>query len=87
MLIDPTTEAKMASVKLAAGRSISVRGDLGAELIHIEIPNGAGGWEPLMEGGNAVQLTATQMSLAAMGTILIRVNKVGTTNAVGVEVG
>lgn len=88
MLMTPTTDASSAVVKLKFGGSITVRGDLGSKEIAIEVHGEAPNvWSPLIEDGKPVVLSATQMSLAARGSLYIRVNKPATDGPVGVEVG
>lgn len=85
MLIDPTLEAKSVTVSLREYSTLQVRGTLEAdEVIPIEIPDGAGGWKSLTEGGTVIQLDADNEQLFTKGRTLVRVNKPITDAAVGV---
>lgn len=84
-LIDAQTAAKAQAVKINAEQTLQVRGVL-TETIAIEIPDGAGGWVPLVEGGTIVVLDPNNLHQTAYGNALIRVNKPVTTNAVGVVI-
>jgi hypothetical protein len=84
MLIEPTTAAVTKIVRLNKYSSLQARGDLGVDVIAIEIPDDAAGWQQLTEDFIDIQLTATNNQITSYGETLIRVNKPETTNAVGV---
>lgn len=86
MLIEPTTALAERNVLIKHGQSVCVRGTLVAEVIAIEIPDGAGGWMQLYEEGGAVQLSSTNHQISAIGNTLIRISKPSTTNSVGVAI-
>ena len=86
MLIETQTTADTANIKINAEQTLSVRGDLVAETITLSVPDGAGGWNLLYEGGEQVVLDATHLQVTAYGNALIQVYKPITTNAVGITV-
>jgi len=85
MLIEATTAAATKTVSLNPNSTLQVRGVLGTDVIAIEIPNGAGGWKSLKEGGEVVQLDTDNEQLTSFGHTLVRINKPSTTNSVGVS--
>lgn len=85
MVIDYTTAADTKSVKMNAEQTLQVRGDL-IETIVIEIPDGAGGWNTLYEGGSQVVLDSTHLQLTSYGNTLVRLVKGVTASAVGVTI-
>ena len=86
MLIEPTLDAATAICTVKLGNTVQVQGTLDAtEVIPIEIPDGAGGWNALYEDGTAVELSSTNMQITASGSSRIRINKPVTLAAVGVD--
>ena len=73
MIVDYGTAADEGNCKMNAGQTISVRGVLGSEVIAVQIPDGAGDWEPLYEENELVTLTATNMQITAYGNTLIKI--------------
>lgn len=86
MLIEPTTSAAAYSVRLKAGNTIQVRGTLAGETITINIPDGAGGWIPLVEEGVAVVLDSNNLQQTTVGNTIVQISKPVTTNAVGIKI-
>lgn len=86
MLIKPTTDAMKVSAAMNRGDTLQMRGDIGADIIAINIPDSGIGWLPLVEEGDPVQLDADNGQLTANGSTVIQVDKPATANSVGVMI-
>ena len=88
MFIDPTIAAVTKPARMKIGDTLTCRGVMGAYVIAINIPDGAGGWQPKTDSfGAAITLGAGGPNeLTAFGDTIVQVSK-PTTGAVliGVE--
>ncbi len=72
--------------KTSLGTSLQVIGELGSDVITIQITDGASGWQTFVLDSTNQTLTADNMSITFYGAFRGRVSKPSTSNPVGIEI-